>query len=161
MYKNLSLQNIASKFNIDLSSLEGKFVIPVGEIAEKLGLKIEFTKLADGHSGHLDVHTKTIYLNQEHSATRNLFTVAHELGHYTLHQGSQNRFDDKHKYNKEEQEREQEANNFAGELLMPQYKFLEMYKKFAGNINKLADIFGVSQRAIEVRAFNLGLVDYL
>lgn len=161
MYKNLSLKQIAEKFTIDLTEIEGKFVLPIGEILEQINLQVQFVTLQDGHSGYLDVTNKTIFVNEAYPATRNLFTIAHELGHYILHRSSQNRFDDKHKYTSEELQREHEANEFAGELLMPQYKFLEMFEKFCGNTLKISDIFGVSQKAVEVRAFNLGLIDYL
>ena len=76
-----------------------------------------------------------------------------------MHECSQNRFDEYHKYTPDELTREKEANNFAGELLMPEYKFKEVFDEVRGDIRKLADRFGVSTRATEVRAFWLGLID--
>lgn len=61
----------------------------------------------------------------------------------------------------EERKREYEANDFALKLLMPEYKFVKIFEKYKGNTKKIADIFGVSIRACEVRAFNLGLIDSL
>jgi Zn-dependent peptidase ImmA (M78 family) len=52
-----------------------------------------------------------------------------------------------------------EANAFAMELLMPQYKFQEVFNEVRGNIQKVADRFGVSIGAVEARAFMLGLID--
>ena len=60
---------------------------------------------------------------------------------------------------KEIVEREKEANTFAGELLMPQYKFEEVFNEVRGNIQKIADRFGVSVRAADVRSFWLGLIN--
>ena len=159
-YQNESLAKIAKKFTtIDLSGIEIVFVVPVGEICDRLGLEVEFKKLEDGHSGFFDQDSKTIFVNDYYPATRNLFTIAHEIGHYVLHEGTQNRFDQYHKYSSEELHREREANNFAGELLMPKYKFIEVFNEVKGNIKKIAERFGVSQSAVEVRGFCLGLID--
>ena len=157
-YKNESLEGIAKKFTtIDLSSLEDVFVVPVGEICDKLGLEVKFDKLESGHSGHLK--DKTIFVNDNYPATRNLFTIAHEIGHFVLHSNTQNRFDQYHKYTPTELVKEREANDFAGELLMPKYKFVEMFNELKGEIKKIADYFGVSRQAAEYRGFRLGLID--
>lgn len=159
-YKNEAFKKIIEKFpNIDLSSIDDVFVVPVGEICEKLGLKAEFKELDEGSSGYLDKDTNTIFINESYPATRNLFTVAHEIGHFVLHDGSQNRFDQYHKYTPEQLKREWEANKFAGNLLMPEYKFESVFKELKGRIKEIASYFGVSQRAVEVRAFYLGLID--
>lgn len=43
-YKNCSLKQISEKFpDIKLNDIKNKFVVPVGEIAERLGIKIKFT----------------------------------------------------------------------------------------------------------------------
>ena len=159
-YKNLSLNTVANKYkDKDFSDLEGVFVFPVGEVCDKLGLNVEFVKLDKGKSGYYDSQKKTIFVNDDYPATRNLFTIAHEIGHFVLHDGSQNRFDEYHKYTPEELTKERQANDFAGELLMPQYKFKEVFDEVRGDIKNLADRFGVSIRAAEVRAFWLGLID--
>lgn len=161
--KNESLNKIAQTFDkIDFSNIDGVFAVPVGEICDKLGLSVEFKPLEDGHSGYFDGKTKTIFVNDNYPATRNLFTIAHEIGHYILHNNQdemQNRFDAIHKYSALEIKQEREANGFAGELLMPEYKIKEVFSEFRGEIKKIADFFGVSRQAIEVRAFNLGLID--
>ena len=135
LYQNDSLNKIAERFPlIDLSSIEGEFVVPVGEICDKLGLKAEFKQLEEGHSGYFNSENKTIVINDNYPATRNLFTVAHEIGHYVLHEGTQNRFDQSHQYTPEELIREKEANNFAGELLMPKYKFETLFIDFSTTV---------------------------
>lgn len=160
-YQNESLNQIARKFpTLDLSGVDDVFVVPVGEICEKLGLKAEFTKLEEGHSGYLDRASQTIFINERYSGSRNLFTVAHEIGHYILHESDKDhRFDQYKKYTSEGLKREWEANQFAGELVMPKYKFEEIFRELQGNLKKIADWFGVSQRAVEVRGFCLGLID--
>jgi Zn-dependent peptidase ImmA (M78 family) len=159
-YKNASLDKIAKKYQAeDFNDLEGVFVFPVGEVCDKLGINVEFIKLDKGKSGYYDSKTKTIFVNDDYPAVRNLFTIAHEIGHFVLHEGCQNRFDEYHNYTPEELKREKEANDFAGELLMPQYKFKEVFDEVRGDFKKIADRFGVSHRATEVRAFWLGLID--
>ncbi len=159
-YQNEGLNKIAEKYpNIDFSKLDGKIVVPVGAICEKLEIDIKFIDLDDGHAGYFDNDQKTIFVNKKYPATRNLFTVAHEIGHYVLHNGTNNRYDQYHKYTQEERKREYQANDFAGKLLMPENKFVEVFKKYNGVACEIADIFGVSTRACEVRAFNLGLID--
>ena len=159
-YQNLSLDKIAQKYpSNDFSNLEDSEIFPVGEVCDKIGLKVEFVKLKSGKSGYYNSNCKTIFVNDDYPATRNLFTIAHEIGHYVLHEGCQNRFDEYHQYSSQELIREKEANDFAGELLMPQYKFEKIFEEAKGNIQKISDIFGVSNRATEVRAFWLGLID--
>ena len=62
------------------SKIDGKFVAPFGPICEKLGLNFVFQNLKNGISGYFDDKTKTIFINEKYSATRNLFTIAYELG---------------------------------------------------------------------------------
>ena len=76
-----------------------------------------------------------------------------------LHEGLNYRFDEYHKYTDVERQREYEANNFAGKLLMPEKQFIEVFKKYRGNFDKISDVFGVSNCVCEVRDFNLGLID--
>lgn len=160
-YKNKALNRIKEKFSdIDLSMIDEVFIVPVGEICDKLGLKAEFKKLDKGLSGYLDCQSKTIVINDDYPASRNLFTIAHEIGHYVLHDGSQNRFDQQsHQYTPQELAEEKAANDFAEELLMPDYKFVEVFSELRGDIKKISERFGVSQKAVEMRGLSLGLID--
>ena len=161
-YQNEGLNIIAEKYpDIDFSDVDGKNVALVGAICEKLGIDINLTILPNGHAGYYDHQTNTIMVNDEQPATRNLFTVAHELGHYILHEGTNNRYDEYHKYTPEERKKEFQANDFAGKLLMPEKQFIQSFRKNNGILLDVAYEFGVSVRACEVRAFNLGLVTNL
>ncbi len=78
---------------------------------------------------------------------RNRFTIAHEIGHYVLHskQGQISM-----KANRDGTGRlEWEANWFAAGLLMPAKKFERLSIKWPSS--KLADYFGVSESAIDIR----------
>lgn len=162
-YYNEALNIIDDRYpNICFKKIDDNFVVKVGDICELLDLDVKFVDLKDGCAGELDRNNRIIYINNNYPATRNLFSVAHEIGHYILHEGQQYRFDDYKKYLTKEQRRiEYEANDFAGKLLMPEYKFVDLYCKSGGNKTKLADFFGVSLEAIKTRAFFLGLIDNL
>jgi len=85
-YQNEGLNIIAEKYpDINFSDVDGKNVALVGAICEKLGIDIIFANLETGNHGYYEPRTKTIFVNDNEPATRNLFTVAHELGHYILH----------------------------------------------------------------------------
>lgn len=159
-YQNEGLNIIAKEYpDIDFSDVDGKNVALVGAICKKLGINIIFANLPNGHAGFYDHKTNTITVNDEQPATRNLFTIAHELGHYILHKGTNNRYDKYHRYTPEEIKREFEANDFAAKLLMPVNKFVAIFNEKSGYLKTIARIFGVSVRACEVRAANLGLID--
>ena len=106
-----------------------------------------------------------IYVNREDSPQRKRFTIAHELGHYFLHTDEEQEFVDGHVFTRADAERygqrELEANEFAGNLIMPESKVRELA---AGEITRdtilsLAKTFEVSQFAMATRLKNLGLIN--
>lgn len=103
-----------------------------------------------------------IYVNRGDSQQRQLFTIAHELGHFFVHKELCDEFIDGQLISRDEQERfavqELEANEFAGNLIMPEARVRE---RVAGDITgdsllSLARSFGVSTLAMETRLRNLG-----
>jgi Zn-dependent peptidase ImmA (M78 family) len=52
-----------------------------------------------------------------------------------------------------------EANKFAMNLLMPEDAFIDFFKEYNGNFEKLSRRFRVTVEICKVRAFNLGLID--
>ncbi|WP_081972805.1 ImmA/IrrE family metallo-endopeptidase [Paracoccus sanguinis] len=95
------------------------------------------------------------------SEARDRFTIAHELGHFFLHfpqvqkmspstpMAATRRVDEN---DKEQQRAEWEANWFAASFLMPEIDFR---KHYPSGLNHSASFFGVSRRAIDVRARSL------
>lgn len=79
---NNKLKLISQVTNVDLSDLENIYPVPVGEIAERIGLKIKFIKMPKKQSGRLEKNI--IYVNDNQSASQNLFTIAHYIGCYIL-----------------------------------------------------------------------------
>jgi len=142
---------------------------PLVDIAKDLGIEVFLTKrFNDSTSGQIqkEGNRYAIYLNANHSYTRNRFTLAHELAHFKY---------DKNFLEKEEEiedfkgrtfripsslprskdtlhdERERRADSFAAELLMPEEKFVDIWERKA-TIQEVADFFEVSPEAAETRA---------
>src|SRR5690242_12341581 len=71
--------------------------VPVNVIASGLRLSVEPIALSDDVSGILVVNDSAgvIGVNKDHSAVRQRFTVAHEIGHYVLHRDEEQLFIDK------------------------------------------------------------------
>lgn len=117
-------------------------------------------------SGTLKLHNGRwkIYINRSDSSTRQLFTLAHELGHYFLHREDADEFvDGEYVMNRMEetkyQKEELEANEFAGNLVMPE----RMIRDKVGEgqptddmVIDLAHLFHVSPLAMAIRLRSLG-----
>lgn len=99
----------------------------------------------------------TVHLPPMTSARRDRFTIAHELGHYFLHYRLP-RAVGAREYGRGGRDRaETEANFFAASLLMPRDLFTETFEKFRRNRDLVAQAFGVSPVAVDVRCQVLGL----
>ncbi|HUZ46743.1 MAG TPA: ImmA/IrrE family metallo-endopeptidase [Terriglobia bacterium] len=150
--------------------------VAVAEIARALGVEVQETPAEDDLSGFLyrDRKRKSaiIGVNADHHANRRNFTVAHELGHFLLHD-----FDDVHvdrnfkvwlrndASSQGVDVEEKEANLFAAELLMPAH-FLARDVDNIGTIDlineevlqELASQYGVSTQAMTFRLAYLGYI---
>jgi len=151
------------------------FPVPVGQIAEELSISVISTlDLPSGMSGSISKEDDgyIIYVNGSQSLRRQRFTIAHELGHFIKHRDELDSTDEILNPTKKVllrrntssssipndgiKQREVEADQFAGELLMPEITFKDVWVK-AQNLKDVADYFGVSQMAANVRAALLGL----
>ncbi len=133
--------------------------IPLTDIVASNGLNIvyaDFSVIPDGNkiAGFIDFSKSRIVVNKDDSPNRQRFTIAHELGHYIMHQDY---VKDESKYNvllrvplrdKGYTSEEQEANCFAANLLVPK-ELLEKYKNIPNTIK--ASIFAVSEDVIKYR----------
>lgn len=152
--------------------------IPVEDIARNLGLDVIAYNLGDDISGTLVVENKKGFIgyNPSHVKVRQRFTIAHELGHFLLHNHSKSEqlFVDKdflvkyrsaNNYSSAELKHEQEANAFAAALLMPkEFVHKELSRKNTTNlpelelIEVLAKVFEVSIPAMTYRLNNLNIL---
>lgn len=111
-------------------------------------------------SGVYNKEKKNIYVAKDEDSNRKAFTVAHELGHFFLHEKKKDdifyRTQILH-ITDEDRKEEQEANWFAASLLMPEQQ-LRHYYSLTKNVGELAVIFGVSSTAVYYRLKNLGLL---
>ena len=144
--------------------------VPVDQIARKLGAEIRREPTEAGLSGFLlrDTERVIIGVNSNHPSTRSRFTIAHELGHFLLHEGERVHVDRtgqmfRVKLRGEMASQgtdleEREANLFAAELLMPE-KFIahdlekieELDLEDDALMKRLAKSYGVSVQALTFR----------
>lgn len=149
------------------------FPLEMETLIEGLGIAVIKHDFDKDISGVLSINgiSKSIGVNRTESPKRQRFTLAHELGHYILHQDKSNLFMDSilfrkasEGYTKKEEKIEKEANYFAANILMPatriKHELYNMHIDFIEDedINKLAETFGVSVSAMTYRLINLGLI---
>ncbi len=149
--------------------------VPVEKLAANAGAALRLEPLPGELSGM--VHRASegraiIGVNSLHAATRQRFTIAHELGHLLLHRDEMTHVDDKNPIafrdrtsSSASDEREIEANQFAAELLMPTSMILTAVKdlplgiEFDEGVRRLAEDFNVSVQAMTIRLSALGIVE--
>jgi len=122
------------------------------DLANKNGLKIIYFSPSKEEfkdvSGALDKAKKTIFINKEEPAERQLFTAAHELGHYLLGYKTEDVLYRLDSFSNNDDKQEREANFFAACLLIPEYMLDDVCREYQfrlrGDEVKLSKIFGVS-----------------
>jgi len=152
--------------------------VDVFKLAKLAGVSLEQADLGNDISGMLIIHKGrgTIAYSASQGNQRKRFTIAHELGHFILHNqdSADTVFLDKDfivkyrsnkAYSEIELRQEQEANAFAASLLMPkELIFAELKKEYVKNmsetelIEELAAVFDVSVPAMTFRLTNLNLL---
>ena len=146
--------------------------IDVERIAKADGATIQYRPFEKGVSGfsYSEGGKKIIGVNVAESDVRQRFTLAHEFGHLTLgikglhyDQGSGLQFRNDVSSTGTDK-KEIEANFFAAELLMPQHMLVSDLEEIMKDRNdaeaiaeELAQIYSVSNQAMNVRLTSLGL----
>lgn len=183
MYTHRQIENIANdtllKFNLM------KAPVNLELLTKKLKIKIENQDLSDDISGFLlkKDNKDIIGVNKNHPQVRRRFTIAHEIGHFKLHdvesplfvdyfyRGSMLRTKESEKiyrstHNSNNPTMEKQANFFAANVLMPKKLVQNEIEKLNDNLSyddkleRLADIFEVSMQAMDYRLKSLGYYDY-
>ena len=160
----------------NLLKLSNALAQPVNlrKVLEHLKITAHKKELEDEYSGFLAIKEKTIVVNLRHARVRRRFTIAHEIGHYQLHQRERDNipaFIDrtvyfrKGNFNNTSHLMEMEANAYAAGLLMPEIlldQYLEKHPQLdlekTADIKMLAEEFEVSRPAMDYRLRNLGFV---
>jgi Zn-dependent peptidase ImmA (M78 family) len=147
--------------------------VDVANVAKNLGISLQFADLGNDCSGMLvrGESGTVIGVHYAHPPNRQRFTIAHEIGHFQLHEGGT--YVDRgttlrlrsSAQNSGSVVEEREANQFAAALLMPATwlrRELQMHAVDLGDdesMRALCDRFGVSSQAMMYRLMNLGLLD--
>lgn len=146
--------------------------IDVDSLAERVGITVNYTALDDDYSGLLVIRdgTAVAHINAKHHPNRRRFSLAHEIGHFVLHENQQTSNDhayvDKvmrlyHRADRavvaQNSRVEREANVFAAELLMPEallrnkvlHEGYDLEDEF--DVARLAVVLRVSEQALSVK----------
>lgn len=159
--------------------------VDVAAIVQHYGIQIKLERVDDDLSGFLyrdDSGVAIIGANRNHHENRRRFTIAHELGHFLLHEAERVHLDSRtagyalQLRNPEsatgENVNEREANLFAAEILMPA-KHLAKDLRTSGSVDLLDDEeqankilthlakkYKVSVQALTIRLNNLGYIHH-
>lgn len=143
-----SINNI--KTPVDLTPLFNKYGVKV--------LKATFED--DDIAGMYIKSEKAIYVRENDVYIRQIFTAAHELGHFFLHSHKDKEvFHRSEQYLLEDAEKieEKEANWFAASILMPK-PAVENITFIIKKIEEISSIFKVSNSTAYYRLKNLGVL---
>jgi len=135
---------------------DGTYPVDPVALAEDLGIKVKSAVFKDPNtSGAIIAENAddiTIYFAQDDDFARQLFTVAHELGHYLERvQAGDPEFSFVEKRHSEHYDlHEFYADEFAGNLLMPTGQFKALWTSGA-SIADISRYFSVSMKAVRKR----------
>ncbi|MDD0856707.1 ImmA/IrrE family metallo-endopeptidase [Arthrobacter alpinus] len=138
---------------------DGSLPVDPVAIAESMGISVEFSRLKPGISGAIIVEDgdARILLDESENYGRQMFTCAHEIGHYVERMANGD-----HEYSFVERRTQKYdlhefyADEFAGNLLMPASNFTSTWKKMKSD-NLMAANFGVTPAAAKKRREKLAL----
>lgn len=157
------IENKAKDVLID--AYEGQEILPpidINKVAKKYGVTIKEGLFKDASvSGMYRKAEKTIYVSGNDSYARKVFTIAHELGHFLLHENKDLETfyrQDALKIGSRKMPEESEADCFAASLLMPRDLIMKFWNVIK-DIDVMADSFQVSRTAMYWRLNNLGLIN--
>lgn len=149
----------------DLANQAGISTVPFGieEIINKFGIKIVYDQdMGEDLSGYIENRSEVwvIGVNKYQSSGRQRFTLAHEFAHFLLHKDriqNERHVDRIFLRDNTYTDIEKAADQFAGELLIPESNLKEEIHKGIKKLAALARVFDVSIAAIRFRARKLGL----
>lgn len=138
------------------------FPIDLNKVVAACGLTIKQGTFEDDDlQGAFDRSSRTVYLSEEDDYPIKNFTLAHEIGHYKLHQDVQTDLFTMHQLNNlmsrtGKDKVEDQADTFASSLLMPKDVFTKFWKT-TRSISTLTMVFGVPSVVVRLRLKDLGL----
>ncbi|WP_412057204.1 ImmA/IrrE family metallo-endopeptidase [Bartonella sp. DGB2] len=120
--------------------------VNVMELARNENIKLKFVSFTSEEainnvSGFYDAEEHAIYINKDEYPLRQMFTIAHELGHALLHKNgaASNAYKVlmRQDLNNENAVQEKEANCFAAHLLVPRFMLDEFYQQPLPTLSKI------------------------
>lgn len=132
-----------------------KLPVNLNSVLDSCGLSLKEGDFEDDNiAAALDRDSKTIFVSSNDGIKKKSFSIAHELGHYKMHQDVKTdvffRNQATHLLDPEENHRETEANWFAASLLMPEKLVKELWDALK-DVDKMSNIFAVSHTAMRFR----------
>lgn len=157
-----ALQLLETVFG-DVKSLD--LPIDLNKIVKHCGLTIKQGDFTTDPTteGILDRNARTIFLSKNDSVDRKNFTLAHEIGHYKLHEDEtvdvfrMHDLDDL-LHREDDDTKEDEADLFAASLLMPK-QLVQSFWETTKDAKILSNIFGVPENAVIFRLRSLKLMN--
>jgi len=137
--------------------------VKIASIARALGLEVKSATLRPRISGQIQLSETSasgyrIRINRHEAATRQRFTIAHEIAHYLLHRDHiGDGIEDSILYRSTlSDQREAEANRLGAHLLMPEKSVIHAMRDLGGKATPrvaalLAEEFNVSEAAMSIR----------
>lgn len=139
--------------------------VKVEKIANLLGFQVIKFDFPDITSAVIRIKgtSKVIGVNKNQVEVRQRFSIAHELGHYLSgHESFTHEkkifVDPDKKYLDPQHRQEEEADEFAAELLMPKFMLQKDVLKLKLDASALAKKYNVSEQAMWIQLINLKLV---
>lgn len=138
-------------------------IYDIAELIENAGIKLRIRPFGFKKTFGLSIGNEdggpAIVVNSEKGipVERQLFTIAHELGHLLLHQASYKDSNDM-----EDESQEKEANLFAGAFLVPDDGLKKEWEEskglaFVDRVLKIKKIFKVSYMTVLIRLVQMGI----
>lgn len=131
--------------------------VDVEGLAKALGLTVSYDWLPDDISGKIEHGADggfAVAINRGHAATRQRFTLAHEIAHFVLHRDliGDGVVDDALYRSKTLSDAiERQANRYAADILMPWWLVRSKYEQGITQAQSMAAIFKVSVAVAEIR----------
>lgn len=166
-YSNEHIEELADQI---LKDNDMSIPVDLLELAANMGINIYEMDLDEWNASGMISRERGItevYIDENESATRKRFTIAHEFGHLFLHMEEDvdsNFLDGEpvlYRRGKDnfstDPSKEREANRFAAALLMPA-RIVQDEWKMSYSVGRMALKFLVSPQAMENRLRTLGLI---
>ena len=149
--------------------------VDIIKVANLLGIQVGNASLDDAMDGFIIINEgnnkilgvptdKLIGVNSDRTLQWKRFIIAHEIGHYKMHYSGEGMYAHRDHVNGKN-EKENEADFFAANILMPRSKFTDRYKELSNKglgkqeiVVLMADKFMVTHRMAERRVEELRLI---